>query len=89
MICNECQSEKQPAALLLGTTPGWSCKCQWETLTKQEFKQIFGYGFRRVTLPNVAMGGNYQGNSRQRRIARRITLRELEAARSRRNTTSL
>jgi hypothetical protein len=78
--CAECGTEKLAVALFFGRTPGWACKCQWATLSKREYRQMFGRGFRRVYLPNVASGGSYSGNSHQRRIQRRATVRQLKAA---------
>jgi hypothetical protein len=82
VTCSKCNTEKKPTAMLLGTTPGWACECSWGTLSKSEFRVMFGRGFKRVKLPNVASGGAYSGSARQRRIARRVTLRQLREARN-------
>lgn len=80
MLCDKCETEKLPVIMLFGTTPGWACKCRWATLSKREYREMFRHGFRRVSLPNVAMGGAYSGNSHQRRVQRRAILRQLKQA---------
>lgn len=66
----------QPVALFMGRDPGWRCNCQWATVTKAEFREMFGKSFsemRFVTHPNTfwAYSKGVGGNAKQRRKARR------------------
>jgi hypothetical protein len=78
-ICPECNSEKKPVALIFGDVPGWACECQWSTMTKEEYREMFGLRFVRVPVDTVLHGGKYSGNSRNRRRKRRAAIRTLKS----------
>jgi hypothetical protein len=58
-LCFDCKDVLRPVALFFGYVPGWSCKCRWSTLSKAEYKAMFGFRFVRVQLSDVkeALGG--------------------------------
>lgn len=77
--CAECGHEIKPVGLFFDSTPGWRCHCQWGTLTKLEFKQMFGKAFSEMySVPNKnswwAHSVALKGNAKDRRKARRAGL---------------
>jgi hypothetical protein len=95
--CRECGTSIHPVALLQGTRPGMSCNCSWETLSKREFKEMFGITFgqfkRRLEQQQktyfAASGGAYSGNSHQRRVQRKRVIRLLRAEQERLHTPAI
>lgn len=71
-LCFDCKQPLRAVALFFGDVPGWACQCRWSTLTRAEYKTMFGFAFKRVPLPNVIKGGVYSGNAKQRRKQRRV-----------------
>lgn len=91
--CEKCGSSYAAASMFFGQSPGATCSCGWMTLTKREFKKMFGFSFEQVvdrngiteleTLPeeydpsNCLLEPSYSGNSHQRRQQRKAFLRSI------------
>lgn len=87
--CDKCNEPFEATALLLGTTPGFTCKCGWGTMTRSDFKAMFGFSFSRFKReldrqPKTyfEMHSHTSGNSADRRRERRKSIRLLKAARA-------
>lgn len=88
MICAKCKTEIQPTSLFFNAVAGWSCECQWGTLSPADFKNMFGISFwrfrrriERQPKAYVFIKSAWNGNAAQRRRQRRASVRRWKAER--------